>query len=139
MVRPYYESNGDRANEQQVAQYLEQKWDVKAVKLPIRYHLDYGLFRDHTLVAVVEIKCRTCRSDTFPTAMVCATKRMHANQISASLGVPCLLVVQYVDTLKFIDFAVMQDQVKIGGRKDRGDEQDIGIMIHYKLDKMRDL
>lgn len=136
MVRPKYETSGDRANESKVAELLEGKWNAKAVKLPIRYFLDYGLFRDGVLVAVVEIKCRTCRSDTFPTAMICATKRVHANQLSLSLNVPCLLVVEYVDCMKYIDFAMQPDQIKIGGRTDRGDPQDVGIMVHYNIERM---
>lgn len=139
MVRPLYETKNDLQNEKQVVDYLATQWDATLMKLPIRYHLDYGIFRGETLVALAEIKCRTFEHNKYQTAMVCATKRMHALQLSQALGVPSLLVVRYTDKICYIDFAMMQDAAKFGGRKDRGDEQDLGIMIHYKTDRMKDI
>lgn len=139
MVRPFYETHGDLQNEKQVVDYLATQWDMIAFKLPIRYNLDFAFFRGNTLVALAEIKCRTFESTKYPTCMICATKRMHAIQLSQTLGVPALLIYRFTDSIKYIDFGQIQDEVKLGGRKDRNDPQDMGIMIHYNLDRMKDV
>jgi len=57
MNRKLYESAENLDKERDVALFLEEKWKCEAVKMPIKYGLDYTFRRNKELVGFCEIKC----------------------------------------------------------------------------------
>ena len=57
-MRPLYETSADLNGEADVAKMLEDKWNCKFVKLPIRYHLDFVISRNDVALAYAELKIR---------------------------------------------------------------------------------
>ena len=57
MTRKLYENSDNLEKERAVTLFLEQKWKCEAIKMPIKYGLDYTFKRNNELVGFCEIKC----------------------------------------------------------------------------------
>ena len=57
MNRKLYESPENLEKERNVALFLEDKWKCEAIKMPIKYGLDFALRRNKRLMGFCEIKC----------------------------------------------------------------------------------
>jgi len=136
-MRPKYETQADRKNEQRVSEILKSK-GFTVMKLPISYQLDWAIIDDSTgkISSFGEVKTRTFNMDKYPTAMVNLHKVIKANDISACTGLPCYLIVLYLDALARIDFA-SEFEVKVGGRSDRNDPQDRDVCAYYPISGFR--
>ena len=55
MSRPYYESNGDRANESAAMRQACSVWGLDFHKLPISYRLDYALTSNDLIKGFAEV------------------------------------------------------------------------------------
>ena len=131
--RPYYETEHNLNQEKEVVKIMSEEWRSHFYKLPISYHLDYALVRDNRMRGFAEIKCRTNRVDTYPTYMISLLKLIKANELSAETGLPCLLLVQWIDWLGWTTFD-MDYELSYGGRKDRGDGSDVEPVAHFPID-----
>jgi len=124
-MRPIYESDTDLYNEREVINALNDLWQTQSTKLPRSYGLDYTLTRGGRVTAFVEIKCRTIPSWTYDTYMISLAKVLKAKSLGNNVGVPAFLVVRWNDMVGYVDLRIVALDVQVGGRKDRGDEQDI--------------
>ena len=138
MNRPIYETPDSLKAEGDLADKVKSKllpgWEL--VKLPIRYRLDYAVLDDQGIIRrFYELKCRTCNMHDYFTYMLSAEKFMTAKQYIRDLGVPCSLIVRWKDmdgwaNLKYCDYSL-----RVGGRKDRNDSQDIEPVVHIPIEE----
>jgi len=125
-TRPIYETRADRGREAEFSLLLSKKFNCTFSKLPIRYGLDFSAVRDGRVVAFVETKVRTNPVGQYPTYMISSGKFMHADALSRATGLKCMLAVRWSDAWGYTELTMSPDiTVSIGGRMDRGDEQDI--------------
>ena len=138
MIRPIYENEQDRSRERQVIDKL-LKPGQKAYKLKMENRLDFAVVdRSNTVVALVEVKCRTNKMRAYPSYMLDIPKVMAARQLSEACNCPAFLFVQWADALGYISFG-SPFQVGFGGRTDRSDSQDVGLMAYFDLDMFREV
>lgn len=136
-----YESENDKENEAEIIQMICNKWGVACRKLPIRYIVDYALFRDKQLSAFAEVKRRKNDSTKYPTLIISLFKLINASMLFRRADVPFLLVVGWNDRIGWWmmpnDFQF--DSVEWGGRNDRGDSQDMEPVVHIPIRKFKTL
>jgi hypothetical protein len=113
----------DFINESSVISALSKKFNCTFRKMPIKYGLDYAALRNGRVVAFIEIKCRTCRSDKYDEYMISLHKVMAAAKLSSTTNLPCFLVVAWTDAIGYTHISA--PSVEFGGRQDRNDEDDI--------------
>lgn len=125
-MRPTYETDADRGREADFSNILCQVFRCTLYKLPIRYGLDFSVVKDGRTIGFLETKIRTNPSGQYPTYMISAGKFMSADALTRSTGLPCRLAVMWTDNWGYTDLALTPEiVVSMGGRRDRGDEQDI--------------
>ena len=134
--RPCYETADDRRNEEDVAAKLEQAWGCTLTKLPLEYRVDYVATRGG-IKALIEIKRRRVSINQYPTIILSMHKVFYARQFAQMCGAEPLFVIQYDDALANINLNDKPDHVDIGGRKYRGDDQDIEIVYHYSTSRLK--
>ena len=123
MARPTYQTKKNLDGEKKAIELIADSWNVNFIKLPISYHLDYGMVRDGVTVGFAEIKVRTNPVGSYSTYMIALSKAMKANELTTVTGKPCLLIVQWTDCLGWIDFS-NDFELSFGGRTDRNDWED---------------
>lgn len=136
-MRPRYETETDLANEAAVVNVVASRWLCECRKLPLRYELDYAIYKDNFLRAYLEIKCRSVASNQYATVILSAAKVATAKQLSAAAGVPSILVVSYTDLDLWIDISKADAKYSPGGRSDRGDAQDLEPVAHFYVEEMK--
>jgi hypothetical protein len=67
--------------------------------------------------------------------MISADKIARIRMLSSVSGIPSFLFVAWTDTVGYINLADTPDYTAIGGRRDRGDPQDIEVLLHYSVDR----
>lgn len=139
-MRPLYESPADLANEADVVKLLERKWDCVMHKLPISYKLDY-IAQTDIAKAFVEVKVRNYTMTQLGNMggyMLSLHKWTAGVQLSQTTGLPFVLVVKTLDGVYYLSVDPSMTlgmihnlgKVKMGGRKDRNDWQDMEPCIH---------
>jgi hypothetical protein len=125
-MRPRYETQYDSREEARFSEILAERFRCSLHKLPIRYGLDFSAVRDGRVVAFVETKVRTNPVGQYPTYMISVGKFMYADTLTRVTGLDCILAVKWSDAWGHTNLVLQPDiEVTIGGRRDRGDEQDI--------------
>tara|TARA_R110000751_G_scaffold101852_3_gene196191 strand:+ start:569 stop:1066 length:498 start_codon:yes stop_codon:yes gene_type:complete len=125
-LRVMYESGEDLASEAEIIDLIEKKWVCQSSKLAIKHQLDYLLLRNQKGVAWVEIKARGTPLRQYPSCMIAMTKIMAARALSETSKLPSFLVVRWSDNCGYIRIDTLLDfEISMGGRTDRGDKQDI--------------
>jgi hypothetical protein len=125
-MRLIYEKPEDIAAERAALDKACEVWKCTAEKLPIKYELDYLLLREGTGVAWLEIKSRTNSRTAYPTYMISLGKIMAARRLSEASQFPSFLLVKWSDYCGYVRLDSLLDfRTAVGGRTDRGDEQDI--------------
>ena len=136
MNRPMYESSRDRANEQRAIEaYCRSHSErVHAVKLPIVYAVDWGIFHDDNLICWAECKRRFNERARYETILLSCRKYLAGMDLCRISGKPFLLVVQWNDFLgtHVCDGKAAKD-IRVGGRRDRGDWQDVEPVVHIPV------
>ena len=139
MGRLQYESDGDLANETAVASYVGARWNCNFEKLPISYHLDFALTREGAVEGFAEIKCRTSERTRYPTYMIALSKLNAAMTLRHVTGLPVFLIVRWrggeIGYCDLLDVIMDSLTVEMGGRKDRGDWQDVEPVAHIDIGK----
>tara|TARA_R100001440_G_scaffold21949_1_gene35808 strand:+ start:2214 stop:2513 length:300 start_codon:yes stop_codon:yes gene_type:complete len=99
------------------------------------------LIRDNKLKALSEIRVRNFSSDKYETIIVSTMKRLTARSLSRELLVPSFFIVKFDDLIKYIDFDESPDSFEVGGRigNTRRDADDVEIVCHYKIDRLKPL
>lgn len=139
MPRPDYESEEHLTEEAKVAYLLAEVWSATPSKLPKFYKCDWALVIKTNIKALLEIKCRDIMPDQYDTVILSADKWTYLINIDRALGVPALFCVRFAD--KSIRYIRPSHQkgflVKLGGRNDRQDWQDVEPVVHIPVDQMR--
>lgn len=137
-MRPTYETERDRQLERITIEVAAKRWQVTAVKLPQFDEVDYALVRGGRVVGVAEVKTRSNQHDTYQTYMISLRKVMRGAALELSAGLRFVLVVGFTDGVWYCRPSKEQDcNVSIGGRKDRGDEQDVEMVLHIPISAFR--
>jgi hypothetical protein len=126
-----HESPKDLANERAVLDILCKRWKCTAFKLPVRYELDYALLRDGVLKCFVEVKCRTSAQATYPTVVQGMRKIVTGLNLAERSGVPFYYVVRWTDAIGYT--STFNGEIRLGGRYDRGDDQDADLWMHIPV------
>lgn len=135
MSRPIYERGKDRDNERRVADWLarRQPGSLRPVQMPKRYPVDFALIDDRgEFNCWLEIKCRTNAIDAYPSYMVSLEKVRGMFDLARFTAIPTRLVVRWEDCLGYLNFPCPYE-IRMGGRKDRGDWQDVEPMAHFDV------
>lgn len=135
MGRPIYETSRDMDAEREIAETIAQKYNATAIKARRLYGLDWFFERDGYVVGMVEIKVRNYYRNDFTTYMISADKVARIRLLAGVTGVPAFLFVSWKDGIGYINLCDEPDYNAIGGRRDRGDDQDVEVMLHYLIDR----
>lgn len=138
MVRPMYETQTDLDGEIAMMERLCARKGHEFRKLPIAYRLDFVVHEAGSNKPLCFVECRK-RSNTmgqYPTYMVSLNKVLFARKLATACMVKAYLLVEFTDGLAMLDFNEDCD-VRIGGHNNRGDWQDIELVAHYDITKMR--
>lgn len=129
----WYEDEEDRENEDQVAAVFCEKMRCMSRKLsPHKFVVDYALYDGGSgkIRALMEVRCRTQRSDAFLTFNLSAHKIQKMQALSAFLKVPAIIAVRWSDKLVWRQIEIEEEfEISMWGRPDhgpksRGDEMD---------------
>lgn len=139
-MRPLYESSADLANEQAVIKHLEDKWSCEMFKLPLQYKLDYAIKdKENAVLGFIEVKVRKytmAQIQGWGGYMLSLMKWTTGVQLAQTTGLPFILVVKTLDGLYYLTIdpkvftesmiqKMIDKRVKLSGRTDRGDWQDV--------------
>jgi hypothetical protein len=139
MTRPFYETSADRGHESRITGRISQKFKCTFEKLPIKMGMDYAAVRNGKAVAFLEIKRRNVSSCMYPTYMISVHKLMMAKSLSELTALPCYLFVEWTDRTGFIKLPPPNMTIRIGGRSDRNDADDIEPVSHFPIGDFRSL
>jgi hypothetical protein len=127
-----HESQKDLTNERAVVDLLCKRWRCSLFKLPARYdELDFALHRDGVLKCFVEVKCRKNAQAAYPTAVIGLRKVVTGQMLAERAGVPFYLVIRWTDVIGYT--SAFSGEVRLGGRYDRGDDQDPDLWMHIPV------
>ena len=124
-MRPVYETQENRSQEERVMQAFSLAYNVQLVRLNSLAGADYIVYRDGTATALAEVKVRKNPRGQYPTYMISATKVYTMIAASEVMKLTPLLVVKWLDSIGWINLATAKGTIKFGGREDRGDSQDM--------------
>jgi len=139
MNRPMYETSESLKNENEVASRISSAWNTKLNKLPIKYRVDYAAERNGKIVAWIEVKTRKYNMNDFDSFMLSLDKYNASVQLGSITNLPVTLVVRWKDKIGYADLLHCRGVIKMGGRKDRGDPQDIQPAAYIPIDDFREL
>jgi hypothetical protein len=134
-MRPVYETDEQIAGEEGFARQLSKLYGAEVMRTPKFYPFDFTFVRDKKVAALVELKTRTNSMDAYPTYMLSAHKFVSARSYSHYLDLPALLYVRWsCGAIGWLNMG-KSDPCKIapGGRRDRGDAQDIEPVVHWPI------
>ena len=134
--RPTYETSEDLNKEtlaiKKFIASFGRKGSVNFAKLPMQYRMDFCLLDNGKIRTFVAVKCRTNKKTAYSTYIISMSKVVAAKSYS-DIGINCILLVQWADQMGWIDMLNNKWDAKIGGRKDRGDWQDIEPVVHIPI------
>lgn len=138
-MRPTYETQHDRDNERSVIDLLCRKWGCAANKTPQFYCVDWSLARGQEVKSLVEIKFRKA---SYPTYILSLHKYTEMLMSAFASQLPHLLVVCWPeDGKRVVRYVKVSPEIPArvihGGRKDRGDTQDMEPMVEIPIGKFK--
>ena len=133
-VRPIYEDDGDRANEQRLKSLLEKKWDVHLTKIPKSYHADFFASRKGKIVSFVEIKVRSISIKKYDSYMISLMKIVGILNYTERINIPCFLFIQWSDAMGYIKITneIIKD-VRMQSVNFRNDPNDLEPCVHIPI------
>lgn len=128
-MRPLYETQRDLDLEKQVAQQLAEQYRLTLRKLPAKSSADWGLMRGDLLWGVVEVKVRRAHYD----AMMLSLAKVQALREYAVSGLQARVIFATPRGVyaKRIGPEGIDGWIGLGGRTDRGDEQDTEPVVFF--------
>lgn len=136
-MRPIYETEEDLAKEASLGSIIARHWKCRMQKLQPRDHFDYAAIRDGKVSAFIEIKNRTNKMSQYPTYMISMTKVINATMTTIATGIPCFLVVRWIDKTGYVNIGNIDTTVTMGGRTDRSDPQDVEPVCHIDIGEFK--
>lgn len=138
MNRPIYENGEDRRKERKVADALEKTWNCGAIQLGFGYAADLLLFYKNKAVCWGEVKCRNVDFGVYPTLYLSFQKMCNLQNIHTVSGLPVLVIANYNDGIYWHKLKPPY-QIEIGGRRDRGDPNDIEPLAVIPMESFKKL
>ena len=138
MTRPRYESEKDRETEREVANYLLKYHDLRCHKLPVSYRVDWAVFNKSGLFGFIELKSRSFEKNRFSTLIISLGKYATGANLARLTGCAFWVAAKWTDALGFYRVDDVVAHVEMGGRKDRGDSDDIEPVVHFPVDEFTD-
>ena len=140
-MRPIYETTADLQREDDVLKVLEKLWNLKLIKLPIRYHLDFVAVKEDRAKAFVEVKTRNYsmqQIDAMGGYLMSIGKWSSAKSLYDCSGLPFVLVAKTTDGIYYSVFKEFKpDDILVRGRTDRNDWQDIEPCVLIKSNRFK--
>ena len=132
-MRPTYETSEDLLNEKDVIEKFCGNWiNLSFAKLPKQYHLDYCLMMGDSVTGFCEVKVRKNNHNRYSTYILSVAKVSAAKNLQDACGLSSVLIVKWTDKIGYASFKY-DWPVFVGGRKDRGDWQDVEPVAHIPL------
>jgi len=137
--RAIYENADDRARESEVIKAFSKRFWVDYLSLPVLSVADYiVMHKDGRMLSIVEIKSRTTPKDEYPTYFIGKRKAGDLVVVATKLKLEPVLVVDFSDCSTWVNLRRDPfEEVRPGGRYDRGDTQDEEPMLHIPTEKLR--
>ena len=132
-MRPLYETQQDRDNEQALSSIIERQFNCQLTKMPIKLSLDFMATRNGSAVAFIEARQRKTRMLQYPTYMISLYQVMMANTLTQATGLPCFLAVQWSDAAGICKLPANDMDIQTGGTTRRGDPQDIEPVAYFDV------
>jgi hypothetical protein len=132
-MRPTYETTVNLQTETAVAAQLQQLWECRFVKTPKFYEFDYAIESEDEVKAFCEIKVR---GKHYPTLLLSLHKWQQGLMTAENTGLPFLLIAKTPEGIFWHQITKKPYRIVVGGRKDRGDEQDIEPCVLIPFDDM---
>ena len=136
-MRPLYETQQDRDNEQALSSIIEKQFNCQLTKMPIKLSLDFMATRNGSAVAFIEARQRKTKMLQYPTYMISLYKVMMANTLTQATGLPCFLAVQWSDAAGICKLPAKDMDIQTGGTVRRGDPQDIEPVAYFDVDSFK--
>ena len=137
-MRPIYENGATLAAEEATIRRVADRWGVTFQKLPIQYRVDWALIRDGKVACWCECKRRHNNKGKYPSLMLSLSKVTHGLELARQTGLPFLVVVEWDDCLAYWK-ADRISGVRLGGRVDRGDWQDVEPVVDIGIELFTEL
>ena len=136
---PLYETAEDRLQEDSVSDQLKASWGLDIWSFPpCATTGDLLLGKDGMLRAICEVKRRYNSINKYETYIVSRSKLERVAAMAAALNTKGLLVVQFDDVLVWHDaMGALTCDTRWGGRYDREDPNDLELMVHIRIDKLK--
>lgn len=128
-ARPIYETEQDLENEDKVRHVIEDVWSCRVQKLPIRYVVDWAVFREGSLKAYAEFKQRSHRLGDYPSLILSHQKWVTGKNLASEANVPFIVVVRFSNCLAYCE-TKNAASISWSGREDRNDPQDLEPVVH---------
>jgi hypothetical protein len=146
-MRPRYETPEDEARERAIAEELARIWRVRLIKLRDLYPCDWAILAKdaETILAYVEIKDRNGHSmeqlDRWGGVFFSALKWGLCSHLCRVSDRPFIFVPKAASVLyaykTWAQHMHLHDGVNLGGRRDRGDPDDIEPVIMLRAHRFR--
>ena len=144
-MRPLYESSEDRSKEANVANQIANYWLLSAVKLKPACEIDFALVRSGAVVAIMEVKCRNYsykQLDKLGGLMLSCHKMSALRRWHADFPLGAAIAIQltdgiYIWSIKSEEAFERFPEIRMMGRMDRGDVQDIEPCVIIPMNKFR--
>jgi len=136
---PLYETAEDRLQEDGVSYKLQAAWGLDVWSFsPHATAGDLLLGKDGMLRAICEVKRRYNELNKYETYIISRSKLEGLSAMAAALNTKGLLAVQFDDVLAWHDATkALAYDTRWGGRYDRGDSNDLELMVHIPIDKLK--
>lgn len=134
--RPMYENEDSLKGEADTIFEVSKAWKAELVKMPVKNKIDCLMkSKSGDPRAFVELKRRACKRHKYPTYMLSLDKWLAGLTMESGTNLPFILIVDWEDEIGFLKCSevVAQINVNMGGRKDRGDAQDIEPVVHIPI------
>jgi hypothetical protein len=139
-MRPIYEKDSDRDREAESIAVLASSTGSVPIRMAPLSGWDYEMRKGGKLVALVEVKCRSCLSTTYRTYLISEAKVRLLREAAIDRGVAGLLLVRWLDGHAWLSLTACDPSgwhVEIGGRVDRGDPRDLEKVVHFPISDFR--
>ena len=133
-MRPTYEVSQDLLNEQDIILRFIDHFGghLTPFKMPIQYKLDFCLGDGSSAKVFAEVKVRKNNKEKYSTYIISLSKVMAAKSIKESTGLDTVIIVGWTDCIGYTN--LNNDwPIKVGGRTDRNDWQDIEPLAHIPI------
>ena len=125
------ERQSDLDNEMAAVRLLKSWKQVDACKLPLRYIVDFALYRGGRLCGFAEFKRRKCSVEHFPDVILSLHKVLAGVEYAEATNTKFIFAVQWDDAFGYkVIGKPFTDKIGQGGTFKRFDQEDVEPVIH---------